>query len=271
MTQITKREIFIYKSLTNTLQNNNNSHLTPTYDLVLQETPVAFVYNGIAHTVMMATPHQLEDFAYGFSLAEGIIQSPKEIYGIDIIETCQGIELQIELATRAFVALKDHRRTMAGRTGCGICGTEKLAQLKKNISPLAKTLTFSLEKLPACLETFQSQQKLRQETGASHAAAFFSPEGNLLAIREDIGRHIALDKLLGWHARVNNPQGFVLVSSRASFEMVQKTATCGIEMLIAMSATTELAIQLAEETHLTLIGFARPNRANIYTVPTRCK
>ncbi|WP_386685824.1 formate dehydrogenase accessory sulfurtransferase FdhD [Lonepinella sp. MS14437] len=238
-------------------------------DCLAVETPVALVYNGISHTVMMCTPMELEDFAYGFSLTEGIIDQPSDIYGIDIITSCQGIEVQIELATRCFVRLKELRRTLIGRTGCGICGSEQLSQVTKKLAKLHRTLTFDLNRLDDCLTQIQNAQILGKQTGSTHAAAFFDPQGDLLAIREDVGRHVALDKLLGWHAKAGKPQGLVLVTSRASYEMVQKTVTCGIEMLIAISASTDLAVKMAEDCDLTLIGFARTGRATIYSGEVR--
>ena len=228
------------------------------------EIPVALVYNGISHTVMMCTPTDLKDFAIGFSLTEGIIDKPNDIYGVDVVESCHGIEVQIELATRCFVRLKELRRTLTGRTGCGICGSEQLEQVTKKLPKLNRTLQFDIHLLDDCLSAIYSAQTLGKETGATHAAAFFDVQGKLLAIREDVGRHVALDKLLGWYAQNQTPQGFVLVTSRASYEMVQKVATCGIEMLAAISAGTELALKMAQDTDLTLIGFARERRATIY-------
>lgn len=235
------------------------------------EIPVALVYNGISHTVMMCTPTDLEDFAIGFSLTEGIIDKPNDIYGIDIVESCHGIEVQIELATRCFVRLKELRRTLTGRTGCGICGSEQLEQVTKKLPKLNRTLQFDIRLLDNCLSAVYSAQTLGKETGATHAAAFFDVQGKLLAIREDVGRHVALDKLLGWYAQNQTPQGFVLVTSRASYEMVQKVATCGVEMLAAISAGTELALKMAQDTDLTLIGFAREGRATIYCGVERIK
>lgn len=229
------------------------------------EMPVALVYNEISHTVMMCTPSDLEDFAMGFSLTEGIIDKPTDIYGLDIVESCHGIEIQIELATRCFVRLKELRRTLTGRTGCGICGSEQLEQVTKKLPKLDRTLSFDITLLDSCLSEIYNAQMLGKATGSTHAAAFFDITGKLLAIREDVGRHVALDKLLGWHAKNHKPQGFVLVTSRASYEMVQKVATCGVEMLAAISAGTELAVKMAQETDLTLIGFAREGRATIYT------
>ncbi|MDP8051995.1 formate dehydrogenase accessory sulfurtransferase FdhD [Pasteurella atlantica] len=250
------------------LQKNNNS-ISSSFrikdEYLAVEIPVALVYNDISHTVMMCSPQNLEDFAVGFSLAEGIIQDKKEIYGIEINPVCNGIEINIELSTRRFTAFKDHRRTLVGRTGCGICGTEQLNQVIKPLPPLKTTFQIDMQQLDPCLDLLAQQQTLNQQTGATHAAAFFDLNYNLLAIREDIGRHIALDKLLGWYALNDKPQGFIIVTSRASYEMVQKAVTCGIEMLIAISAATDLAVNMALQSNLSLIGFARPQRATIYS------
>lgn len=237
-------------------------------DNLISEVPVALVYNGISHTVMMCTPQDLADFALGFSLAEGILLNKKELYGLDIISHCNGIEIQMEISTRRFVELKAKRRSMAGRTGCGICGVEQLEQVQQDGRNFVKT-----DRLQAvsplifnhCLVQLENAQTLAKETGASHAAAFFTPEGKMLAIREDVGRHVALDKLLGWYAKADSPLGFVFVTSRASFEMVQKCLACGIEMLCAISATTEMAQQMAEENGFTLLAFTRKGRATIYS------
>lgn len=236
-------------------------------DSVIAEVPIALVYNGISHTVMMATPQDLEDFALGFSLAEGIVESQAEIFGIDVVPQCDGIEVHIELSSRRFVALKEKRRSMAGRTGCGICGVEQLAQVNQSCN-LAKKNDRLQQVQPqifnACLMQLEQAQVLAKQTGASHAAAFFSPEGELLAMREDVGRHVALDKLIGWYEKQNRPLGFVFVTSRASFEMVQKCLAVGIEMLCAISATTEMAVKMAQENQFTLLAFARKDKATIY-------
>ncbi len=265
MSWITKRTINFIKNLTNPATSDSDIIVTERQDTLAKEVPVALVYNDIAHTVMMCSPRDLEDFAMGFSLTEGIIDKPADIYGIDIEEVCNGIEARIELATRCFVALKDHRRTLTGRTGCGICGAEQIQQVYKNIKKLDRTLTLNVRQFDTCLQQLYEAQELGKQTGSTHAAAFFSAEGKLLAIREDVGRHVALDKLLGWHAKVDKPQGFIVVTSRASYEMVQKTVSCGIEMLIAISAATDLAVQMAEQYNLTLVGFAREGRATIYS------
>lgn len=265
MSWITKRTINFIKNLTNSATSDSDIIVTERQDTLAKEVPVALVYNDIAHTVMMCSPRDLEDFAMGFSLTEGIIDKPADIYGIDIEEVCNGMEARIELATRCFVALKDHRRTLTGRTGCGICGAEQIQQVYKNVAKLDRTLTFNICQFDTCLQQLYEAQELGKQTGSTHAAAFFSVEGKLLAIREDVGRHVALDKLLGWHAKADKPQGFIVVTSRASYEMVQKTVSCGIEMLVAISAATDLAVQMAEQYNLTLVGFARESRATIYS------
>ena len=265
MSWITKRTINFIKNLTNPATSDSGIIVTERQDTLAKEVPVALVYNDIAHTVMMCSPRDLEDFAMGFSLTEGIIDKPADIYGIDIEEVCNGMEARIELATRCFVALKDHRRTLTGRTGCGICGAEQIEQVYKNVAKLDRTLTFNICQFDICLQQLYEAQELGKQTGSTHAAAFFSAEGKLLAIREDVGRHVALDKLLGWHAKADKPQGFIVVTSRASYEMVQKTVSCGIEMLVAISAATDLAVQMAEQYNLTLVGFAREGRATIYS------
>ncbi|WP_233112616.1 formate dehydrogenase accessory sulfurtransferase FdhD [Aggregatibacter actinomycetemcomitans] len=265
MNWITKKVIFFIKKLTNEKQNQNIIITSEKQETLAKEVPVALVYNDISHTVMMCSPRDLEDFAMGFSLSEGIIEKPSDIYSIDIEEVCNGIEARVELATRCFVALKDHRRTLTGRTGCGICGAEQLQQVYKNVAKLDRTLTFDVAQLDDCLEQLQKSQELGKQTGSTHAAGFFSLEGSLLAIREDVGRHVALDKLLGWHAKAGKPQGFIVVTSRASYEMVQKTVSVGVEILVAISASTDLAVQMAEQYNLTLIGFARAGRATVYS------
>lgn len=239
-------------------------------DWVAEELPVALVYNGISHVVMMATPKDLEDFAVGFSLSEGIIQSRQEIRGIDIVQGCHcGIEVHVELSSRRFMGLKERRRNLAGRTGCGICGTEQLDEIFKPISPLPFTQTFSLSHLDNALSELKKVQEIGALTGCTHAAAWISPEGQLVGGCEDVGRHVALDKLLGMKHRHDWQQGAVLVSSRASYEMVQKAASCGAEILFAVSAATSLAIEVAQKANLTLVGFCRQGKATVFTHSNR--
>ncbi len=238
-------------------------------DWLAQEVPIALVYNGISHVVMMATPNDLEAFALGFSLSEGIIEQPNEIYGIDVVPGCDGIEVQIELSSRRFMALKAQRRAMAGRTGCGVCGVEQLDQIGKPLQPLPFTQSFDLAHLDKGLAQLRDFQPIGNLTGCTHAAAWMSPEGELQGGYEDVGRHVALDKLLGNRSQQAWQQGAVLVSSRASYEMVQKSAMCGVEILFAVSAATQLAVEVAERCNLTLVGFSKPGRATVYSHPQR--
>lgn len=238
-------------------------------DWLAEEVPVALVYNGISHVVMMASPKELEQFALGFSLSEGIIDSPAEIYGMDVVPACNGMEVQIELSSRRFMALKEHRRAMAGRTGCGVCGVEQLDEIAKPITPLPFTQTWPLDRLDRALSQLKNVQPIGRLTGCTHAAAWITTEGELTLGCEDVGRHVALDKLLGYRARSAATAGAVLVSSRASYEMVQKSAMCGVEILFAVSAATALAVEVAERCQLTLVGFSKPGRATIYTHPER--
>lgn len=245
------------------------SHATS--DFLAEEVPVALVYNGISHVVMMASPKDLELFAIGFSLSEGIIAHPQEIYGMDVVPACNGLEVQIELSSRRFMALKERRRALAGRTGCGVCGVEQLNDIGKPIIPLPFTQTFNLAHLDRALVHLNDVQPIGQLSGCTHAAAWVLPSGSIAGGHEDVGRHVALDKLLGRRARENNvwQQGAALVSSRASYEMVQKSAMCGVEILFAVSAATTLAVEVAERCNLTLVGFCKPGRATIYTHPQR--
>ena len=240
-------------------------------DEVAEEVPVALVYNGISHVVMMASPKDLEHFAVGFSLSEGIIESPQDIYGMDVVPSCNGLEVQVELSSRRFMGLKERRRALAGRTGCGVCGVEQLNDIGKPVQPLPFTQTFDLANLDNALRHLNDFQPVGQLTGCTHAAAWVQPSGHLAGGHEDVGRHVALDKLLGRRAIEGETwqQGAVLVSSRASYEMVQKSAMCGVEILFAVSAATTLAVEVAERCNLTLVGFCKPGRATIYTHPQR--
>ncbi len=243
----------------------------PIPDWIAQEVPVALVYNGISHVVMMASPKDLTLFAIGFSLSEGIIDHPQEIYGMDVVQVCNGMEVQIELSSRRFMALKERRRALAGRTGCGVCGVEQLNDIGKPITPLPFSQTFSLANLDIALNNLHAVQPVGNLSGCTHAAAWVLPSGEIAGGHEDVGRHVALDKLLGRRAGESAvwQQGAALVSSRASYEMVQKAAMCGVEILFAVSAATTLAVEVAERCNLTLVGFCKPGKATIYTHPQR--
>lgn len=239
-------------------------------DAVADEVPVSIVYNGISHVVMMASPELLEDFAIGFSLSERIIPDISHIYDISLKEGCgNGIIVDVEISPRCFFKLKDRRRSMVGRTGCGICGVESLKDVELHPDPLKHTYQFDMSHYEGCLQKFSEVQKVGEVTGSTHAMMAFSPEGQFLGGAEDIGRHVALDKLIGMRAKHQWGDVAVFMSSRASYEMVQKASIAGIEILFAISAPTNRAIKLAKECDLTLCAFCRKGRANIYHAPDR--
>ena len=250
-------------------KRENLQHSQP--DELAEEVPVALVYNGISHVVMMASPGDLERFAVGFSLSEGIIKNRSEIYGMDVVQECNGLAVRIELSSRRFMGLKERRRALAGRTGCGVCGVEQLNDIGRPVQPLAFTQTFNLANLDRALEHLNDVQPVGRITGCTHAAAWVRPSGQLAGGHEDVGRHVALDKLLGRRVEegIDWQHGAALVSSRASYELVQKAAMCGVEILFAVSAATALAVEVAERCNLTLVGFCKPGRATIYTHPQR--
>ncbi len=237
---------------------------------LVEEIPVALVYNGVSHAVMFATPSELEDFAYGFSLSENIIDSGDDIYGIDIAVADLGVEIHIELASARFAGLMARRRSLAGRSGCGLCGIDSLAAAVRTPPPLAHPFRLSRAALARALVELGEEQPLHRLTGAAHAAAWVSGAGEVRLVREDVGRHNALDKLIGaLLRRGNDPRdGFVLVTSRASYEMVHKTANAGIACLAAISGPSAHAVRLAEQLGLTLVGFARGQRCTSFSFPT---
>ena len=240
-------------------------------DSIAEEVPISLIYNGIPHVVMLATPTNLEEFALGFSITEGIIKSPQELLSARVYNRSNGIEVQIKIPEERFQCMSDKGRNLTGRTGCGLCGASTLKQAIRKPSEVVGDLRVSAIDLSNALTELVSFQKLNKMTGAVHAAAWVIPGKGIIDIREDVGRHNALDKLIGFLLRTEKElsSGFVLVTSRASFEMVQKTAWVGINMLVAISAPTGLAIRLANETNLTLIGFARGDQHVVYTHPHR--
>ncbi|KAF1038535.1 MAG: Sulfur carrier protein FdhD [Herbaspirillum frisingense] len=243
-------------------------------DVVAEEVPIALEYNGISHAVMMATPADLEDFALGFSLTEGILADPGELYECEIVPGCEGVQVQMRIATERFVALKEKRRNLTGRTGCGLCGAETLEQAVRHPAAVASGgAGFTIDQIHAALEDMQGGQQLQQLTGATHAAAWLGADGKIALVREDVGRHNALDKLIGALAEdgADFSQGAAIITSRASYEMVQKAATVGIGFIAAISAPTALAIRLAEETDVTLLGFVRKQGHVVYARPHRLR
>ncbi|MDI7862499.1 formate dehydrogenase accessory sulfurtransferase FdhD [Rhizobiaceae bacterium n13] len=236
--------------------------------VVPEEVPIAFTYRGSTHAVMMATPGDFEDFATGFSLTEGIITEPAQIESVESVVEGQGIDLQITLKDEQGDALTARRRHMAGPVGCGLCGIESIEQAVRHTPDVSgSALKLSEDDVVEAVALLHGRQPLHMETRAVHGAGFYVPGKGLIAVREDVGRHNALDKLVGAAARAGfkGAEGAVVVTSRVSVEMVQKTAIIGSPVIIAISAPTALAIRTAEEAGMTLIALVRGDEFEIFT------
>ncbi|MCR8922778.1 formate dehydrogenase accessory sulfurtransferase FdhD [Dasania sp. GY-MA-18] len=236
-------------------------------DWIIEELPVALSYNGISHVVMMASPILLKEFALGFSFSEGIINSAADIYDCEIQQSESGISINLEISQRCFSALKNRQRQLSGKTGCGICGLESLQMLARQFQPIASPQQFQHRSLQKAIKTLRQKQQLQDLTGAVHAAAWCDPQGNILHIAEDVGRHNALDKLIGilLQQQTDTRLGFITLSSRVSFEMAQKTIAIGAPLLVGASAPTSMALSEADKYGLCVVGFARPGRQVVYS------
>ncbi|MGH6792120.1 MAG: formate dehydrogenase accessory sulfurtransferase FdhD [Methyloceanibacter sp.] len=238
-----------------------------------EETAVAFTFNTASYAVMMATPQDLKDFAVGFSLTEGVISSIEAIEGIDIVEEETGIELRIWLKAPQGAEFLSRRRKMAGPTGCGLCGVESLVEAMRPPPKVGEGRVFTPDQIMTAVDSLFPLQVLNHETRAVHAAGFWDPERDLVAVREDVGRHNALDKLAGALAseHTNAAQGLVVLTSRVSVEMVQKSAMIGAAVVAAVSAPTALAVRMAESCGMTLVAIARKDGFEVFTHPHRVK
>jgi FdhD protein len=238
---------------------------------VAEEVPVTIAYNGVPHVVMMATPADLEDFALGFSITEELIGSPSDLEALELNRYSRGIEIQARVPEHVAAALAAHTRRLTGRTGCGICGADSVAAVLKQLHPVAPGGVVAVDAVHRALEALAGRQTYNAETGTVHAAAWATAEGEIQEVREDVGRHNALDKLIGALLKrgVDARCGFVLVTSRASFEMIQKVTVLGAPLMAAISGPTGLAIRVAQQAGLTLLGFTRPDRLSVYTHPER--
>jgi FdhD protein len=234
---------------------------------VPRETPVALTYNRATHAVMLATPADLEDFAIGFSLSEGIIGDAGDIGALEIVSVPHGIECRMDLAASRLEALTKRQRRLAGPSGCGLCGLDSLAAAVRPSPVVSPGRVFAPGMILHAMRSMPAAQRLNAATHAVHAAAFWTPEAGLQALREDVGRHNALDKLAGALARakMREADGLVLLSSRVSVEMVQKAATLGAPVIVAVSAPTSLAIEVADSAGITLVAVARADGFEVFT------
>lgn len=239
-------------------------------DRLACELPVALEYNGISHATMLATPCDLEDFLVGFSFTEGIIRTASDVYDIDVIPQSGGVVVQARIASACLNELKLRRRSLAGRSGCGLCGIESLDEVRRAIPALpARPASISARAVAAACDQLRARQPLHLATGATHAAGWADRHGNITDVREDVGRHNALDKLIGSLLRAgrDTSDGLTVISSRASFEMVQKAAAARMPALVAVSAPTTYAVDIAQELNVFLAGFTRDDRYTVYSHP----
>ncbi len=244
----------------------------PRREFIAEEVPVALVYNGFPFAVMLATPTDLEDFAAGFSLTEGIVAGMDDISGIRTHVEESGIEVHVRIAKERYMLLRDrHRRNIVAGSSCGLCGSDSFAEALRPIEPLASRQRFAPQAISRAMAEFPALQLLNQRVGSVHAAAFAGSDGGIVAVREDIGRHNALDKLIGFLVRhgLDRAAGFVAVSSRCSYEMVHKTAAAGVPLIASISAPTALAVRFAEATGVGLAAFARDGRFSLYATASR--
>jgi FdhD protein len=236
-----------------------------------EETAVALTYNGGTYAVMMATPQDLRDFAVGFSLSEGVVNSGADIESLDLVPLGDGVELRMWLNKPKADRLRERRRHIAGPTGCGLCGIESIAEAMRPAAIVGHSRQFSAEEIMAAMRDLPSRQMLNIETRAVHAAAFWEPTRGIVALREDVGRHNALDKLAGALARssVVAGEGIILLTSRVSVEMVQKSAAIGAPVMVSVSAPTALAVRMADAAGITLVAVARADGFEVFTHPHR--
>lgn len=252
------------------VRSNESGELHSEMDDLAEEVAVALEYNDISHATLLASPAHLDDLALGFSYTEGIIRSAKDVYEVDVVQQPDGWVIQMRIASACLNQLKQRRRHMAGRTGCGLCGLETLSQVQRQLPTLTAPATqIAPAAISKAAKGLRNSQPLHLRTGATHGAAWATLDGDIVLTREDVGRHNALDKLIGCLLRQEIPpqSGFFVISSRASFEMVQKTAAAGVSALIAVSAPTSYAVRMAHDLNLMLVGFVRDEHFTVYSHP----
>lgn len=253
------------------MRRDSRGEVTHAADHVAEECPVALLYEGIPHVVMLASPADLEDLGAGFTLTEGIVESSAEIGGIELGQEEGARVLRLHIPQHRFSQLLLRRRNLASRSGCGACGAETVAEAIRKPAPVRREFRVQSAELHEVLGRLRDLQTVNAVTGSVHAAAWVVPGEGIQVVREDVGRHNALDKVIGALVRSGRDpgEGYLLITSRASYEMVQKAATAGVSLVAAVSAPTAMAIDVAQEANLTLVGFAREGRHVIYTHPHR--
>lgn len=258
-----RREVSVTRTVGGSMQR--------TVDYVAEECPVALTYHAVPHVVMLASPANLEDLGVGFTWSEGIVSHPREIRSVEVFSEAGSLEVRIGIDTERFSALLRRRRNLTGRTGCGLCGAETVEEAIRSPAAVSQGLHIASAELHAQLAALHARQPLNLSTGSVHAAAWVLPGAGIQIVREDVGRHNALDKVIGALARagIDGSAGYLIITSRASYEMVQKAASVGITFLAAVSAPTAFAVDLAERTGLTLVGFARAESHVVYAHPQR--
>ncbi len=253
------------------IEREQDGSIERTSDYVAEERPVALLYQGVPHVVMLATPADLEDLAVGFTLSEGIVATASEIRSVECTSEANAHSVNVHIDAERFAAVLRRQRNLTARTGCGLCGSETIEDAIRTPAAVRTDLTFSRTELHEQLAALQSHQSLNRMTGSVHAAAWVLPRLGIQVVREDVGRHNALDKVIGALVREarNCSEGYFLITSRASYEMVQKAASVGVSLVAAVSAPTAFAIDIATQTGITLVGFARDGRHVVYTHPQR--
>jgi FdhD protein len=246
---------------------------THTTDQVAEEVPVAIVFHNVPHVVMLATPANFEDFAVGFTLSEGLVARADEIREVEVTLGADAVDVRVTVAWERFTELLHRRRNLTGRTGCGLCGAETAEDAIREVPQVGPGTDVTIQDLHAAIEQLGTLQPINARTGSVHAAAWVVPGQGIQLVREDVGRHNALDKAIGALVRgkTDLATGYMLITSRASYEMVQKCATVGIAFLAAFSAPTAFAVRMAQKTGMTLVAFARRDRHVVYANPGRLK
>lgn len=264
---------FLHTSSEVAVQRWDGARASAGRDCVAEEVPLALIYNGTPHAVMMASPSDIEDFALGFSLSEAVIDTRAQFRAVETDHAGDGIAVYIDIDKERALRLESQHRNLAGRTGCGLCGAETIEQAVRHPAPVGDGVRVAAQALQRALARLAQRQALNAKTGAVHAAAWATPDGELVAVREDVGRHNALDKLIGDLARreIAGAHGFVVLTSRVSVEMVHKAAVLGATIIVAISAPTALAIRTAERAGITLVAIARSDGFEIFTHAQRIR